>query len=85
MAIEKQENGKTKKYKIRVIDSIKFMASFQLSLSDSLAEGLHEGECKNCEPSLEYMAATDVLLTFKCVHCNKTYEKKFDDDLSRGY
>ena len=72
VAIEKQENGKTKKYKIRFIDSVRFMTSFLSSLTDNLAEGLHKGKCKDCKPSLEYMAATDVLLTFNCVHCNKT-------------
>ena len=29
------------------------------------------------------MIAKDVLLTFRCVDCDKTYEKKFDEDLSK--
>ena len=33
--------------------------------------------------SLKYMTAKDRLLTSKCVECNKIYEKKFDENLSK--
>ena len=46
MPIEKLENGKTMKYKIRFIDSVRFMASSISSLTDKLAEGLHKGNAK---------------------------------------
>ena len=31
------------------------------------------------------MTAKDDLLTFKCVHCNKPYENKFDENLSKRF
>lgn len=33
--------------------------------------------------SLECMRAKNDLVTFKCVDCSKTYEKTFDEDLSK--
>ena len=41
-------------------------------------ENLHKGKY-----SLKYMTAKDRLLTSKCVECNKIYEKKFDENLSK--
>ena len=32
---------------------VRFMATFLSSLTDNLAEGLHEGKCKDCEWSCE--------------------------------
>lgn len=49
IAVEKQENRKTLQYKIRFIDSIRFMASSCLSLADNLTEGLHQGNCQDCK------------------------------------
>ena len=31
------------------------------------------------------MTNKDSLLIFKCFNCNKTYEKKFDEDLLKRY
>ena len=49
MPIEKQENGKTIKYKIIFTDSVRFIVSF------NLAKGLHKGKYKDCMLSFEYM------------------------------
>lgn len=73
--IENQKNGKAIQYKIRFVDSIRFMASSLSNLADNLAEGLHESKCKDCKSILEHMKTQDGLLTFKCVNCYKTYEK----------
>ena len=35
--------------------------------------------------SLKYITAKDGLLTFKCLECNKTYKKKFNEDLSKRF
>ena len=75
--IEKQENEKIIKYKIILIDSIRFMASSLSCLANNLVEGLH----KDCKSRLEYMTAKDGFVTFKFVDCSKTYEKEFDEDL----
>ena len=62
MPIEKYENGKTIKYNIRFIDSVRFVASTLSSLIDNLAEVLHKDQCKNCKSNLEYMTVKDSLI-----------------------
>ena len=60
------------------------MARSLFSLTDSLAEGVHEGKCKDFESSLEDMAVKDCILRFKCVDFMKTDEKnwsKFIQDI----
>ena len=84
-SIKKQENGNNIKYKVRIIDSVKFMASSLSRLSDNLTEGLHKGKCKDCKLSLEYMTVKDGLQIFNCKCCNEIYEKKFDEDLSKTF
>ena len=36
------KNGKTIAYKVKFIDSVRFMLSLQSSLADNLSEGLHK-------------------------------------------
>ena len=79
--IEKKEKWRTITYKLRFTDSVRFMANSLSRLTDNLEEGRYKSKCKDCRSSLEYMTAKDALLTFKCVDFNKTYEKKFDEDL----
>ena len=55
MPIEKQENGKTVKCKMRFIDSVKFMTSSFLTLTDNLAERLHKGKCKDLSQTLNIL------------------------------
>ena len=45
--METQKIGKTVKYQIRFTDSVRFMANSLSSLPDNLAEGLHNGKCKD--------------------------------------
>ena len=61
------------------------MANSLTSLTDNFVEGLHNGKCKDCKSSLEYMTAKDDLLTFKCMYCKKTYEKTFNENLSKDF
>ena len=53
------------------------------SLTDNLTKGLNKGKCKDYKSSLEYMAAKESLLTFKCKDYNITCVKKFGEDLSK--
>ena len=52
------------------------MASPLSSLTDYIAESLLKGKCKDFKSSCECITVKDGLLTFKCVKCSKTYEKK---------
>ena len=53
--------------------------------ADNLSEGLHKGRCKDCKSCLWYMNGEDGLLIVKCVECNKSYEKEFDEDLAKRF
>ena len=48
-------NSKTITYKIKFIDSFRFMPSKLSSLVDNLREGLHGYKCTNCESYCGYM------------------------------
>ena len=66
-------------YMLRFIDSNRFMAASLSSLVNYLSGGLHK--CKNCESSLECINAEDSKVVFKCLNCNKGYNKDFDKEL----
>ena len=48
-------NSKTITYKIKFIDSFRFMPSKLSSLVDNLHEGFHDYKCTNCESYCDYM------------------------------
>ena len=72
-------------YKLAFLDNVRFLVSSLSSLSDNLAEGLYKSKYRDCKASLECMITKDDLKTFKCLDCNKTYEKKFDGNLLRRF
>ena len=79
------ENDKTITYRIKFIDSVRFMSMSLLSLTDYLSKGLHINKCKNCRSGLEYRTAKNSTLAFKCVGCNKSCQKKFDENLAKRF
>ena len=48
------ESVVTISYKIKFIDSARFMASSPLNLADNFAKGIHKIKCKDCDSFLEY-------------------------------
>ena len=52
-------------YKIKFIDSTKFMANSLSNVVDNLAERIHKIECKNCDCFLEYESVKDSLIKYK--------------------
>ena len=62
-------------YKVKFIDSFRFMSSSLSSLVDNLSEVLHSGKCTDCKSCLDYMATKDEQLTFRCFECKKNYKK----------
>ena len=55
-----------KTYRIKFIDSLRFIASSLSSFADNLAEKLHNSECNRCKSFHEYVKTKDELLIFKC-------------------
>ena len=65
-------------YKIKSIDSYRFMAS-SLSLVDNLSEGIHNNKCSDCGSNLDYIKITaerkNEKLILECYHWNQHYKK----------
>ena len=78
--IDKDRNYKIMKisYKIKFIDSFRFMSSSLSSLADNLSDGLHTERCTDCKSFLDYMITKDEQLIFRCFECKKNYKKDFN-------
>ena len=69
-------------YKIKFIDSCRFMSSSLSKFVDNLSEGIHNNKCFDCKSNLDYVRITKnkkIFLT--CFNCNIYYKKKFNNDL----
>ena len=67
-------------YKIKFIDSFRYMSSSLSKLVDNLSEGIHNNKCSDCKSNLDYMRITkNKKLLLKCFNCNIYYKKKFND------
>ena len=68
-------------YKIKSIDSYRFISTSLSKLVDNLSEGLHNNRCVDCISCLDYMKTKDEKLIFRCLSCKKNYEKDFNKEL----
>ena len=50
------DNGKKIKYRLKFIDSFRFMSTSLSSLFDHLSAKLHTNKCKDCKSELDYMS-----------------------------
>lgn len=82
---KENENGKPRIYKIKFIDNVKFISSSLSSLAESFSEGLHQSKCKNWKSGLDYVIDKCNTLIFECAGCNKSYEKVFNEDLTKRF
>ena len=69
--IKELDNGKTSTYKIKFIDSFRFMSSPLSYLADNLSKGLHNNRCTDSRFCLGYMSTKDDHLIFMCFECKK--------------
>ena len=68
-------------YKIKFVDSFRFMATSLSKLVGNLTEGIHNDKCINDKSNLCYMKVTDKKLIFRCFECKKNYEKEINKEL----
>ena len=79
------ESVVTISYKIKFIDSARFMASSLSNLVDNLSEGIHKIKCKDCDCFLEYESVKDNLIRYKCLSYNKDYSNKLYEKLKKRF
>ena len=82
-------------YKIKFIDSYRFMSSSLSKLVDNLSEGIHNNKCVDCKSNLDYVRITTARpsslerknekLLSKCFNCDSYYKKKFNKDLIKKF
>ena len=72
-------------YKIKFIDSCRFMSSSLSKLVGNLSEGIHNNKCSDCESNFDYIKIKNEKLHLKCFNCNSYYKKKFNKDLIKKF
>ena len=72
-------------YKIKFIDTARFMTTSLSNLVDNLTEGIHKIKCKNCVCFLEDESVKDNFMKYKCLSCNKDYSNKLDEKLKTRF
>ena len=88
--IEKEgEDGKQIVYKMKFIDSFRFVSTSLSSLFDSLSDGPYNIKCKDCNSFLDYMNFYDNKLVYRCFDCeindNINFNNKLIDVFSNAY
>ena len=65
-------------YKIKFIDSYRFISSSLSKLVDNLSEGIHNNKCVDCKSNLDYVRITkNEKILLKYFNCNNYYKKNF--------
>ena len=72
-------------YKIKFIDSYRFMATSLSKLVDNLTEDIHGDKCIGCKSDLSYMKVIDEFLIFRCFKCKKDYKKEINKELIKRF
>ena len=72
-------------YKIKFIDSYRFMTSSLSKLDDNLSEDIHNNKCVNCNSCLDYIKSKNEKLILECYNCKQRYRKKFNKELFKRF
>ena len=57
------------------------MATSLSKLVDNLTDNIHNDKCTKCKSNLCFVRAINEKLIFKCIDCEKEYEKEFNNEL----
>ena len=57
------------------------MATSLSKLVDNLTDNIHNDKCIKCKSNLCFVRAMNEKLIFKCIDCEKEYEKEFNKEL----
>ena len=63
-------------YKIKFIDSFRFMSTSLSKLVENLTDGVHNDKCSNCKSNLCFVRTINETLLFECIDCGKEYKKR---------
>ena len=72
-------------YKIKFIDSYRFMSTSLSKLVDNLSEGHYINKCFDCKFNLDYIKYKNEKLIFKCFNCKQKYGKYFNKELIKRF
>ena len=70
-------------YKIKLIDSFRFMATSKLV--DNLTENIHNDKCIKFMSNLCFLNAMNETLTIECIDCKKEYKKDINNKLKKRF
>ena len=79
------DKGETTTYKLKFIDSFRFMPTALCKLVKYLSDGLHSDKRKDCKSKLSYVSVKGNQLIFQCFACEKNYEKDFNNELIKRF
>ena len=72
-------------YKIKFIDSYRFMAMPLSKLVDNLSEGIYNNKCSDCKSNLDYIKTKNKKVILECYNCKQRYRKKFNKELIKRF